>query len=124
AVLTRGRDLFEIKGCAGCHRYEGYDRDADALAEVRKEIQALENRRKEARLEVDREIQRGDQADSNEAAQKHYATAQNLRVSASNFEARTAVLESKAKHLMQDQKKIGPNLKDVRLKLRKEWIPV
>ena len=25
---------------------------------------------------------------------------------------------------MQDQKKIGPNLKDVRLKLRKEWIPV
>jgi cytochrome c2 len=25
---------------------------------------------------------------------------------------------------MQDQKKVGPNLKDVRLKLRKEWIPV
>src|SRR2546423_15639071 len=24
---------------------------------------------------------------------------------------------------MQDQKKVGPNLKDVRLKLRKEWIP-
>ena len=29
-----------------------------------------------------------------------------------------------SKYLMQDQKKVGPNLKDVRLKLRKEWIPV
>ena len=25
---------------------------------------------------------------------------------------------------MQDQKKVGPNLKDVRLKLNKNWIPV
>src|ERR1035441_3436381 len=33
-------------------------------------------------------------------------------------------MESKAKFLMQDVKKVGPNLKDVRLKLRKEWIPV
>lgn len=123
-VLTRGRDLFELKGCIGCHRYEGFDRDADALALVRKEIQSLENRRKEARLEIDREIQRGDQADSNEAAQKHYAAAENLRVTASNFEARIVEFERKSKYLMQDQKKIGPNLKDVRLKLRKEWIPV
>ena len=28
-----------------------------------------------------------------------------------------------AKYLMQDQKKVGPNLKDVRAKLRKEWVP-
>src|SRR5687768_9346824 len=26
--------------------------------------------------------------------------------------------------MMQDQKKVGPNLKDVRVKLRKEWLPV
>ena len=25
---------------------------------------------------------------------------------------------------MQDEKKVGPNLKDVRVKLRKEWVPV
>ena len=25
---------------------------------------------------------------------------------------------------MQDVKKVGPNLKDVRVKLRKEWVPV
>ena len=40
------------------------------------------------------------------------------------MDARIEELDLKAKFLMQDQKKVGPNLKDVRLKLRKEWIPV
>ena len=123
-VLNRGRDLFQVKGCVGCHRYEGFDRDADALADVRKQIQSLQNRQKEDRLEGDRETKAGDQAESNQDAQRHYAQAESLRVSASNIDARIAELDQKAKFLMQDQKKVGPNLKDVRLKLRKEWIPV
>ena len=123
-VLNRGRDLFQVKGCVGCHRYEGFDRDADALADVRKQIQSLQNRQKEDRLEGDRETKAGDQAESNQAAQRHYAQAESLRVSASNIDARIAELDQKAKFLMQDQKKVGPNLKDARLKLRKEWIPV
>jgi cytochrome c2 len=33
-------------------------------------------------------------------------------------------LNLQAKYQMQDVKKVGPNLKDVRVKLRKEWLPV
>ena len=40
------------------------------------------------------------------------------------MDAKVGELEQQAKFLMQDQKKLAPNLKDVRLKLRKEWIPV
>jgi cytochrome c2 len=123
-VLTRGRDLYELKGCVGCHRYEMFDRESDALTSIRKDIQNLENQQKEARLEMGREIKLGDQADSNQTAQAHYARAENLRVSASNMEAKIGELDQRSRYLMQDQKKIGPNLKDVRLKLRKEWIPV
>ncbi|HWQ56677.1 MAG TPA: hypothetical protein VN442_23525 [Bryobacteraceae bacterium] len=123
-VLTRGRDLYELKGCAGCHRYEGVDRDADGVADVRKEIQNLQTRQKESRLEMDREIKNGDQANSNEEAQKHFARAENLRVTVSNIDAMIGELEQKSKFLMQDLKKIGPNLKDVRLKLRRNWLPV
>jgi cytochrome c1/mono/diheme cytochrome c family protein len=123
-VLTRGRDLYDLKGCVGCHRYEGFDRETDALSEVRKEIQNLEAQQKEARLEMDQEVKKGDEAATNEEAQRHYALAENLRVKASNMDARIEALEQKAKYLMQDQKKIAPNLKDVRLKLRKEWVPV
>jgi cytochrome c2 len=123
-VLNRGRDLFQLKGCIGCHRHEEFDRDADGLNAVQKEIQNLELRQKEARLEADREVKQGDDADTNEKAREHYARAENLRVRASNMDARLEELEQKAKFLMQDLKKVAPNLKDVRLKLRKEWIPV
>ncbi|MGD0778055.1 MAG: c-type cytochrome [Candidatus Solibacter sp.] len=123
-VLTRGRDLFQVRGCMGCHRHESFDREADALTTTTKEIQTLVTRQKDARIEADREVKLGDAADTDENAKKHFATAEYLRIGASNIEAKVAELESKAKFLMQDVKKVGPNLKDVRLKLRKEWIPV
>src|ERR1039458_7534518 len=123
-VLTRGRDLFQVKGCMGCHRHESFDREADALTIATKEIQTLETRQKDARIEADREVKLGDSADTDDNARKHFATAEYLRIGASNSEAKVAELESKAKFLMQDVKKVGPNLKDVRMKLRKEWIPV
>jgi cytochrome c2 len=123
-VLTRGRDLFQIRGCMGCHRHETFDREADALTGVRKDIGNLIAHQKDMRLEADREVKQGDSADTNELARKHYASAEYLRINASNLDARLGELEAKSKFLMRDVKKIGPNLKDARLKLRKEWIPV
>jgi len=123
-VLNRGRDLFSDRGCVGCHRHAEYDREIDRLTEVQSEIQNLESQKDDNRIEIDREIRRGDLAETNEEAQQHYATSENLRVSISNMEARIEELDRQSKYLLQDQKKVGPNLKDVRLKLRKEWIPV
>jgi hypothetical protein len=31
-TLNRGKDLFYERGCVGCHRYEGFDRESDALS--------------------------------------------------------------------------------------------
>src|SRR6202142_3912903 len=123
-VLTRGRDLFQIKGCMGCHRHEEFDHEADALTVALKEIQTLETRPKDDRIEAEREVKRGDDAESNVDARKHYATAERLKVTSTSLDARIGELEQQSKYLMQDQKKIAPNLKDARLKLRKEWIPV
>ncbi len=123
-VLNRGRDLFQVKGCVGCHRHQEFDREADALTDVRKQIQVFETQQKEARLDIDRENKKGDQAETNEEAQAHFAKAESLRLTTSTMDAKVAELEQQAKFLMQDQKKVAPNLKDARLKLRKEWIPV
>jgi cytochrome c2 len=123
-TLVRGQDLFQVKGCVGCHRFEAFDREMDALSGVRKEIQNLELQQKDTRLQAGQEVKLGDAAESNEEAQKHFARAENLRVTASNMDARLGELEQRSKYLMQDQKKVAPNLKDARLKLRKEWIPV
>ncbi|HLL16507.1 MAG TPA: c-type cytochrome [Pyrinomonadaceae bacterium] len=122
-VLTKGKDLFQERGCVGCHRYEGFDRETDGLANSRQTIKQLEDQLaandREAR-QMDAEA--GTVADETEAQEK-LARAVSLRVTNSQIEARIEQLNVQARYLMQDQKKVGPNLKDVRLKLRKEWIP-
>ncbi|HEX8130621.1 MAG TPA: c-type cytochrome [Pyrinomonadaceae bacterium] len=122
-VLTKGKDLFQERGCVGCHRYEGFDRETDGLANSRQTITQLEEQLaandREAR-QLDAEA--GTVADETEAQAK-LARAVSLRVTNSQLEARIEQLNVQARYLMQDQKKVGPNLKDVRLKLRKEWIP-
>ena len=122
-VLTQGKDLFQERGCVGCHRYEGFDRETDGLANSRQNIKQLEeelaaNDREARQLDVEA----GTVTDETEAQEK-LARAVSLRVTNSQIEARIEQLNVQARYLMQDQKKVGPNLKDVRLKLRKEWIP-
>ena len=47
-----------------------------------------------------------------------------LKVENSKLDLRIVQLDRTTKSLLQDIKKVGPNLKDVRLKLNKNWIPV
>jgi cytochrome c551/c552 len=123
-TLNLGRDLFQQRGCVGCHRYEGFDREADALSGTRQTITQLEeqitNNDRDARIAADSAAR----AASDTEAQKLQARAEGLRVTNSQIAARIDQLNIQSRYLLQDQKKVGPNLKDVRLKLRKEWIPV
>jgi len=125
ATLNEGKDLFYQRGCVGCHRYEGFDRETDALTNARQltkqledEVTANEHEAKVARAESSAP------GVSDERAQQLLARAEGLVVTNSQIEARIDQLNTQARFLMQDQKKVGPNLKDARLKLRKEWIPV
>ncbi|HEU4596397.1 MAG TPA: c-type cytochrome, partial [Pyrinomonadaceae bacterium] len=122
-TLTKGKDLFYERGCVGCHRYEGFDRESDALSSTRQLLKQLEDER--TANERDARAARAESATaaSDEAAQALLARAENLVVTNSQIEARIAQLDTQSRYLMQDQKKVGPNLKDARLKLRKEWIP-
>lgn len=124
-VLNLGRDLFAERGCVGCHRYEGFDRETDALAGTRQTIGQLRDQmiaNSKQRREVTTRSESPDV--SEDEVKRLLAQAENLLVTNSLLEARVDQLNLQAKYLMQDQKKIGPNLKDVRVKLRKEWVPV
>ncbi|HEV2837251.1 MAG TPA: c-type cytochrome [Pyrinomonadaceae bacterium] len=124
-TLNLGRDLFMQRGCMGCHRYEGFDRETDSLAGSRQQIGQLEDQitANEKQMRADTEAS-GDDKLSAEDAQRLLAHAESLRVTNSLLAARIDQLNLQTKYLMQDQKKVGPNLKDVRVKLRKEWVPV
>ena len=124
-TLNLGRDLFMQRGCMGCHRYEGFDRETDALAGTRQTIGQLQDQITANEKQIREETARaGDEKTSEDEAKRLLAHAESLRVASSLLAARVDQLNVQARYLMQDQKKVGPNLKDVRLKLRPEWIPV
>jgi cytochrome c551/c552 len=80
--------------------------------------------RKELDLDIPRVQQRADRAEDNATAQKLYAQADSMRVTISNFDARIEQLNLKAASLMREEKKVGPSLKEVRMKINRDWIPV
>lgn len=123
-TLNLGRDLFYERGCVGCHRYEGFDRETDALTGSRQSTTQLEDQIISNEKQIREDTEAANQASDDAEATKLLAHAESLRVTNSLLAARRDQLNLQSKYLMQDQKKVGPNLKDVRLKLRKEWLPV
>lgn len=121
-TLNLGKDLFYQRGCVGCHRMEAFDRETDALTNARQSITQLQDQitgnDRQARLDTEASANAGDDAE----VQRLLAHADSLRVANSQLAARIDELNLQTRYLQQDQKKVGPNLKDVRLKLRKEWI--
>jgi cytochrome c551/c552 len=123
-TLSEGKDLFRQRGCVGCHRYEGYDKEPEDLNSVAQQIKQMEGEKKENLKQAAYLMKQADSAESNQEANRLNDQAVALRVSNSKLDLRITQLDRTTKSLLQDVKKVGPNLKDVRLKLNKDWIPV
>jgi cytochrome c551/c552 len=123
-IIDDGKDLFRQKGCMGCHRYEGYDKEPEDLNSVSQQIKQLEQQKIEnSKIGADL-MKKADTAATNEEANRLNDEAVALRVVNSKVDGRIQQLDFQSHSLMQDMKKVGPNLKDIRLKLNKNWIPV
>jgi cytochrome c551/c552 len=124
ATLSDGKDLFQWRGCVGCHRFEGYDKEPEDLASTERSIQQLEKQREENQLAIQKNIQAGDNAPDNATAVADYLKANELQVAISKIDMQVDHANRQTKFLLMDRKKVGPDLKEVRAKLRPEWIPV
>ncbi|HKS41100.1 MAG TPA: cytochrome c, partial [Blastocatellia bacterium] len=120
-TLNRGRNLFQVRGCVGCHRYEGYDRELDALSNARQSIKTLELEKVDRQREID-QLTAGVSAIADPVEQKRRNVS--LHQMIAQLEARIDEFDIQSRYLMQDQKKVGPNLKEIRAKLNKDWLPV
>ena len=123
-VLNQGREIFRRRGCMACHRYEGFDRDPDELQSDRQQIRQLEQQKAEWDREINLSIQKADRTRDNSEAQRLYRHADDLKVRTSNADAKIEQLDMRSRELLREVKKVGPSLKEVRVKLVKEWIPV
>jgi len=123
-VLNQGKNLFQQRGCIGCHLFEGFDRESEEFQAARQRLRAIEEEKRNNEIESERSIEKGDKAMDDDEAVRLYARAENLRVVNSNLDHEMEQVNFRAKNLMQELKKVGPSLKEIRLKLRPEWIPV
>jgi hypothetical protein len=123
-TLSEGKDLYRQRGCVGCHRYEGYDKEPEDLLSIAQQVKQLEQDKKENLKRSADLMKQADAAASNEEANHFNDQAVALKVDNSKSDLRIVQLDRTSKSLLQDLKKVGPNLKDVRLKLNKNWIPI
>jgi cytochrome c2 len=123
-TLSDGKDLFRQRGCVGCHRYDGYDKEPEDLLSVAQQIKQIEQENKDNFKQANDLMKQADKAESNEVANRLNDRAVALKVTNSKLDLRVVQLDRSTKSLLQDMKKVGPNLKDARLKLNKNWIPV
>ena len=122
-VLNEGKQLYRAKGCIGCHRFNGFDNQDEQLVSARQRIMAIEKTKGDDEQEIPRLQKLGDNAPDNAAAEKFYGQATNLTVEISRMDAERETLEGRSHNLIQEIKKVGPDLKEARQKLHKEWIP-
>src|SRR5277367_1679532 len=122
-VLNEGKQLYRQKGCIGCHRFQGFENQDEQLINARQQILTLAKSKSDHHLEIPRLQKLGDTASSNTAAEAYYAQATNLTVDIARMDSTTYSLEQRSHDLLQEIKKVGPDLKEARQKLHKEWIP-
>ncbi len=123
-VLNNGKNLFQIKGCTGCHRYEGFDRESEAIAASFQTIKQYEMEKAEKNRDIRDTRTQADNAASDEQARQLLSHVDALKQQISILDAKIDEQNIQAKYLLKDQKKVGPNLKEIKAKLRKEWLPV
>jgi hypothetical protein len=123
-TLSEGKDLFRQRGCVGCHRYEGYDKEPEDLLSIAQQIKLIEQEKKDNFKQANYLMKQADAAQTNDEANRLNDRAVALKVTNSKLDLRIVQLDRTTKSLLQDMKKVGPNLKDIRLKLNRNWIPV
>jgi cytochrome c551/c552 len=123
-VIDEGKDLYRQKGCMGCHRYEGYDKEPEDLNNTTQQIKLLDQQKIDNLKQGSNLMKQADLAASNADANQLNEEAIALKVANSKIDGRLQQLDFQNHNLMQDVKKVGPNLKDIRLKLNRNWIPV
>jgi hypothetical protein len=123
-TLSEGKDLFRQRGCVGCHRYEGYDKEPEDLLSIAQQIKLIDQEKKDNFKQANYFMKQADAAQTNDEANRLNDRAVALKVTNSKLDLRIVQLDRTNKSLLQDMKKVGPNLKDIRLKLNRNWIPI
>jgi cytochrome c2 len=107
-TLNQGKWLFYWKGCWGCHKYEGFDKEPELITAKQKQIEAVE-------------VQHAELARQRDAAEETSAK-QLLDQRMSGLETTANALLDDLHSLKTSAQKVGPSLRNVRVKDNPDWL--
>jgi len=122
-TLSEGKDLYRQRGCA-LPSLRRLRQEPEDLLSIAQQIKQLDQEKKDNVKQASDLMKQADKARANEEANHLNERAVALKVTNSKLDLRIVQLDRSTKSLLEDMKKVGPNLKDIRLKLNKTWIPV
>ena len=108
SMFNEGRWLFQHKGCWGCHKYEGVDTQPDEMLAIKTQILELDEQSE--RLAIAKKVERDLLAKSK------------IIMDISSLGTRRAELMRRQGDLAKERQRVGPNLKNLRSKVKREWI--
>lgn len=125
--INAGRDRFRRAGCWGCHKYEGFNKELDeitALSGRKKEVDGdiaskrmrIENLRALNRAMADDEAAQSKDQPGNEAERN--ALTQNIAL----LTTEAAQIDKRLHAVYVERQRVGPNLKDIKVKLQSEFL--
>lgn len=124
-VLSRGKELFRHNGCWGCHPRDGFDLESEGLKEIARALLSIQTRRLRYEKELDLTIWLADDPDTlDEELPALRAQEEKLTLMLSGLDAEEQQLSLQRRSLNRARKDVAPNLKEVRAKLEREWVPV
>lgn len=109
-TLNEGKWLFYWKGCWGCHKYEGFDREPDHITVLEKERAAMAKDRE--KMLRDRE---GEEMKAKDKAMIDQKVA--------TLDTKMGEINREITSLHASTAKVGPSLRDIRHKVKRDWLP-
>ncbi len=123
STVNEGKHLFQWRGCVGCHRYEGFGREAEELKLAEKAVVGVLKDQDAVEIAIVRQVEITEDANASaEAVDGAYREATRLRQDLHLARTRGQQLAQDVASLDLEVKKIGPNLKEAASKLKPEWI--
>ncbi|MAE75654.1 MAG: hypothetical protein CMJ85_02150 [Planctomycetes bacterium] len=123
-VLNAGRELFRQRGCWSCHKREGFNIEVEQLTLVSTALKANSAMTRQ-RLKEQRDVQAildDESVEDDETLRRAGNRVDSIRMRLSSLETERATLSKQVRNLNLERKRQGPNLKELRAKIKRDWI--
>ncbi len=125
--ITAGKDQFRRAGCWGCHKYEGFNKEVDQITSLNGRLKEIDNAKAEKNQRAENlRLLHGAMADDETALAKDKAPTDLERTAlvqeTAGLDTEKAQVEKRLHDAYVERQRVGPNLKDVKIKILKEFL--